>query len=237
MNNVQRATTQSRCFLHKGYDKIKYKKGIEMSINPLLNTRAFEVNEFKAFQNISRLITFKKGEKIFRQNEPSTHIIIVIQGFVQLSKMINSKNIPVRHISPMQLIGESVHANDNRYPLSAHFITDGIAIIMEYKVCKQMLLWSPNIAMAMFNLVNKSQQYLFAEMENQRLLNTTQRVALFLLEHKPLLPKLMHKEMAMILSLTPETFSRQITKLKEERCLEIKEGKMILYQASLKKLL
>ena len=208
-----------------------------MSINHILNARAFEVDDFKAFQHIGRVISFKKGEKIFSQNEPSTNIIIVMQGFVQLSKMINSKNVPVRHVAPMQLIGESVHTNQNRYPLSAHFITDGIAIIIEYKVFKQMLLWSPKIAMAMFNLVNKSQQHLFQEMENQRVLNTTQRVALFFLEHQLLLSQLKHKEIAAILSLTPETFSRQVTKLKKSKCIVSKEGKIILNEGKLKQLL
>jgi CRP/FNR family transcriptional regulator len=160
-----------------------------------------------------------------------------MQGFVQLSKTIESKNIPIRHISPMQLIGESVDTHENRYPLSAHFVTNGIAIVMEYKVCKQMLLWSPNIAMAMFNLINKSQQYLFQEMNNQKLLNSTQRVALFLLEHKLLLPQLMHKDMAMILSLRPETFSRHITKLKSNGYIVLKKNKFKLNEGKLRQLL
>ncbi len=207
-----------------------------MSIPPFLHSESLTINDLKLFQDIGSIKTFQKGEKIFSQNEPSTQIVIVMQGFVKLSKMTDSENSITRAIFPMQLIGESVPFEQKLYPVSAHFMTNGLAIIIAYSQFKQLFSWSPKIALSMFNLVNKSQLHLFQEMENKRVLSTAQRVASFLLEYQTLLPQLMHKEMAVILSLASETFSRQITKLKVKRAIVVKDGKIELNENKLRRL-
>jgi CRP-like cAMP-binding protein len=207
-----------------------------MSDNPIFNKSVFYKSDLKIFENIGKVIAFKKGEKIFSENEPSTHIIIVLQGFVKLLKMTNSTNIMVRAITPLQLIGESVATQINRYPVSAHFITEGLIISIEYNQLKQLSTWSPNIALSMFNLVNKSQLDLFQEIENKRVFNYTQRIASFLLNYESSLSQLKYKEIAAILFVSKETFSRGIRKLKDEKLIVIENGKMELNKREILKL-
>jgi len=195
-----------------------------MGKNPRIDLDSLSVNDFERIQKIGTVINFKKGEEVFIENDISTHIIIVVEGFVKLSKMNNNKNLPIRYIAPMQLIGESVSTKSNRYPLSAHFMTNGSAIKIEYKCFKQVLLWSPVIGLSMFNLVNNTQLHLFKEMENQRKLSITQRVLLFLVNYESLLPQLLKKEIASILFLPPETFSRQLRTLKDRGYISVEKG-------------
>lgn len=61
-----------------------------MGNNPHIYLDSLSVNDFEIFQKIGTVINFKKNEEIFIQNDISTHIIIVMEGFVKLSKMTNS---------------------------------------------------------------------------------------------------------------------------------------------------
>ena len=171
------------------------------------------------------------------ENESSTHIVIVLQGFVKLLKMRNSKNVMVRAITPLQLIGESVSTQSNKYGVSAQFITEGLVLSIEYNQLKQLSTWSPNIALSMFNLVNKSQLDLFQEIENKRTLNYTQRVASFLLNYESSLSELKHQEMASILFMSKESFSRGIRNLKDGKLIVVENGKMELNKKEIRKLL
>jgi CRP-like cAMP-binding protein len=206
-----------------------------MSIPPFLHSEGLDINDLKTLQDIGKIIIFKKGEKIFTQNEPSTHIVIVMQGFVKLFKMTKNKNVMVRAISPMQLIGESVPTEKNRHSLSAQFMTEGMIISIDYKQLEQLSGWSPNIALSIFNLVNKSQLHLFQEIENRRMFTSIQKIALFFLNYESLLPELKYKEIASILFLSNETFSRGIRKLKDEKFIVIENRKVKLNEQMIRK--
>ena len=207
-----------------------------MSENPRLTLSSRYIEDIKLLNNIGIVKRFKKGEILFKEHKKMTHIMIVIEGIVELSKKNNQKDKEVRYISSFQIIGETLPEMNQRYPLSASFLTNGIAVLVEYDTFRQLLLWSPKTSLNMFKLLNRSQEQLFKKIEKEKTYNSIQRVASFLLEQATHLNQLQYKEMASIIDITPETFSRQLKKLREEQYIHIEEGDMILNHKKLQSL-
>ena len=208
-----------------------------MSGNPIYNFNALHPYDLRRFEEISTTLNFKKGEKIFLQGEPSDYMVVVIAGIVELKEANNDENKVIKYIKPMQFIGESYPENHGKYSCSSYFMTDGVAMLINYKAFRTLLPWSPKTSLGMINILRKTQESIYQELEHQRVFTATQKVAYFLLTYQYLLPQLRYKEMASILFLTPETFSRQLKKLEEDKCLTIKDRVIELHHRELARLL
>ena len=195
-----------------------------MSDNPIFNNTAGYKSDLEVFENIGKVVAFKKGETLFLEKTASSHIVIVLEGCVKLSKAVNNKKVTLRYVLPVQFIGESLPEHKKSYAVTASFMTEGKAILIKSEVFEQMLSWSPNISLHTLHLLNRTQQYIFQDVSNKKNLNAFQRIALFLLEHPSLASQLKKQEIADIIDVVPETYSRNLRKLKDEEYLMYEEG-------------
>ena len=213
----------------------KSKKGSSMCSNPIINVSSLFSNNLSIFNEVSNLISFEKSEKLFTQNHSANTIVLILDGFVKLSQVEN-KNA-TKYIQPMQLISDSLPNEKEEYSFSAHAMTQGRALVINYNLFKEKIFWSPKLSLAIIQLLHKSEQQISKEIENQRVFSAMQRVVMFILKYKPLIAQLKHKDMAELLFLTPETFSRQIGKLKEKKYITMKKLEISLNEDKLKSLL
>ena len=107
-----------------------------------------------------------------------------------------------------------------------------------YKKFKEEFLQKPEIAMFFIKSLTKKIKFLENFINYNITLNSMEKIAKFLIENEDLLPTLKQVKIAQILNITPETFSRQLAKLKKDEIIQNEKGFIkILDYSSLKKLI
>ena len=95
-----------------------------------------------------------------------------------------------------------------------HFETDAEVILIDYKKFKEEFCKNQRFQ-CFYKIINKKIKFLQNFIDYNVSLNSMEKIAKFLYENEELLKTLKQVKIAQILNITPETFSRQLAKLKK----------------------
>ncbi|MBM9502075.1 Crp/Fnr family transcriptional regulator [Leptospira sp. 201903071] len=182
---------------------------------------------------------YKKGEFLFHEGDKPNSLDLLTDGTVQIFKYDgNSNEITMNFFSPISLIAEFAIITGIPYPASGRFISD--SKIIRLPLSQLINEIKNNIALNHLLL-----QSLFQKMQSLNMtinrgltMDSMQRVAHFLYHLPADCPPLNHGQIASMLILRAETFSRILRQLKDLQIIDPERGQIkILNREGLKQFL
>ena len=166
-----------------------------------------EEKDLDKLKDISIKKTYKKDEILFYKGDESKYLHLLVSGIVKLyTHDFKDNEVVIHNLIGPALIAEIMNYEEMDFLANCSFDTDAEVILIDYKKFKEEFLQKPN-----FIDYNVS-------------LNSMEKIAKFLYENEELLKTLKQVKIAQILNITPETFSRQLAKLKKENIIENEKG-------------
>jgi CRP/FNR family transcriptional regulator, polysaccharide utilization system transcription regulator len=181
-------------------------------------------------------ISHKKGEQIFRQDQPVSQIMLICSGLVKLYKEVDArKNIILKIVGPGSYIGIISAFYGNRYQHSAAALEDTETLYVNLTDIKEIIGTNGKYALHFLKQLSSEGILLIDKMINLSKKQIPGRIAEILLffsrevyhSYDFNLP-LSRQELADLVSSTKESISRTLTEFKNDRLIDIADRKVIL---------
>lgn len=195
-----------------------------------------------AFNNIleqSNLASLKRNETLFEQGDTASRFFLVRSGQIMLFQTSPDGNEKVVDIiGPGQTFAEAVmFMEGNRYPVNARSTNNTELFYFDNIAFTEELQKSNTLCFAMMADMSTRLKGLLTEISELTIYNAKHRLISYLLGHindlqeQPTVKLTATKSMiASRLSITPETFSRILSKLKKESLISIDDETITLIQ-------
>jgi CRP/FNR family transcriptional regulator len=167
--------------------------------------------------------SLKKKQFLFMENEKGFSIYILIKGNIQLYKTApDGREIVIKIVKPGELFAEAILFERNRYPVSAIALADS-QVLMIPKPQFDCLLENVSFRNEfMGNLMGKM-RYLTDQIKFLTHHDVEERLLLFIEEQygyqEEIHIRLSKKDVANAIGTTPETLSRVLLRMKQEKKL------------------
>jgi len=178
-------------------------------------------DELKALAQISHIYEYKEGATLFLEGDVSDSLMLLVDGVVSIFKHDNKGNeIVIGYFNRYSLLAEAATLRHTPLPSSATFQSDGAIIKIDIVEFEKLFITHPNISYEIIQSLLKKVDLLQQNIHFNIASNSTEKILHFYRENQTLSLDLKQYEIASILGMVPETFSRNIKKL-------VKEGKLI----------
>jgi CRP/FNR family transcriptional regulator len=180
----------------------------------------------KELQDSIYVKKFTKNSIVFYEGDESDYLYILLEGTIQLYKTSpKGSQVQIKRMKAPNVIGEYACFEKQPFPASCEFITDGVMGLLHFdKVYKY--LDNKEFSLGLIRSLTSKVMVLSALVHKETILSSEAKVADLMLEKIETFNRLRNNEIAGILNLTPETFSRVITKFKKESIIHVVDGKL-----------
>jgi len=164
---------------------------------------------------------FTKNSIVFYEGDESDYFYILLDGTVKLYKTSpKGSQVQIRRMKAPNIIGEYACFEKAPLPATCEFLTDGAMGLLHFdKVYKY--LDEKEFALGLIKSLTSKVMILSSLVHKETILSSEAKVADLMIENISIFNRLKNNEIAGILNLTPETFSRIITKFKKENLIKI----------------
>lgn len=175
---------------------------------------------FAKLSSIAKSKSYKKGEILFFQGDEPKELVILTKGVLKLYKTAtNDKEIILNYFTAVSFVAEVALLHRIPYPATATFEADSEAILINYKEFESIFLGNPELARLLILSLSKKVRLLESVIERGLVMDATERVINIIKKSPELLGTMRHYEIANILNLSPETFSRILKKLQKDEII------------------
>jgi len=183
-----------------------------------------EIDMFKALSesNLEDLNThlivksYLKDSIVFYEGDSSEYLHIVLEGKVKLYKTTPKGNqIQINRLSAPALIGEYACFEHQPFPASCEFVEDGAMGLLPFQYVYDNLSNSA-FSLEIIKSLTAKVSLLSSLVHKETVLSSEAKVADLILQKPAIFGRLKNNEIASILNLSPETFSRILAKFKKE---------------------
>lgn len=176
---------------------------------------------FTKLKSMAKSRSYKKGEILFFQGDEPKELVILTKGVLKLFKTAtNDREIILNYFTPVSFVAEVALLHRIPYPATATFEADSEAILINYKEFESIFLGNPELARLLILSVSKKVRMLESVIERGLVMDATERVVNMIKKSPELLETMRHYEIANILNLSPETFSRILKKLQKTKIIQ-----------------
>lgn len=181
--------------------------------------------DLEKLKSITVKKSFQKGEILFYKGDESKYLHLLIKGIAKLyTHDFKDNEIIIHNLLAPSLIAEIVNYEEMNFLANCAFETDAEVLLIDYKKFKEEFLGKPEISIFFIKSLTKKIKALESFINYNISLNSMEKIAKFLYENEQLLVNLKQVKIAQILNITPETFSRQLAKLKKEGIINNEKG-------------
>ena len=184
-----------------------------------------EEKDLDKLKDISIKKTYKKDEILFYKGDESKYLYLLVSGIAKLyTHDFKDNEVVIHNLIGPALIAEIMNYEEMDFLANCAFETDAEVILIDYKKFKEEFLQKPEISIFFIKSLTKKIKFLQNFIDYNVSLNSMEKIAKFLYENEELLKTLKQVKISQILNITPETFSRQLAKLKKENIIENEKG-------------
>lgn len=177
--------------------------------------------DIQKLSKISNTKNYKKNEILFYEGDTSKWLFAILSGSARIYKTNPKGNQIFLHIiKPISLIAELVNFENISYPASAEFVEDSKILMVDYAKFKEDFLTNPDIAFGIIKSFTKKLKIMSEVLHQETILTADGKVAKFIVENSEIFGHLKYNKIASIINLTPETFSRIISKFKKQNLIK-----------------
>jgi CRP/FNR family transcriptional regulator len=170
---------------------------------------------------------YSGGDILFFEGEAPKSFIFLLEGNLKLYKTDPKGNEFVIHrFVPVTPIAEMAVLEQRPFPASAAFESSGTALFIEYRVMQEAIEEDSSLAFALMGSLSRKIKNLEQLIEMNIVLDSTARVAKYILEYRDNFATMKKNLIAQQLNMTPETFSRTLKKLKTMGLIDESETQM-----------
>ena len=182
-------------------------------------------DELKRLKNITHKKHYNKGEILFYKGDTPSYLYLLASGVVKLYKHDFKENEVVLHnLSAPNLIAEIANFEELPYPASCAFECASTVYCIDYEKFKTEFLSKNEIAMVFLKSLTKKIKALESFINYSITADSFSKTAKFLYENEEILKSIKQIKIAALLNITPETLSRNLTKLKEAKIVQKVDG-------------
>ncbi len=159
---------------------------------------------------------FDKGGIVFYEYDDSNYMYALLEGTVKLYKTSpKGTQVEINRFSAPAVIGEYACFEKAPYPATCEFVTEGVMVHIPRDLILSNLS-NAEFSMEMIKSLTTKVMVLSSLIHKETIYSSEAKVAKILLEKVEIFHKLKYNEIASILNMTPETFSRILKKFKNE---------------------
>ena len=193
----------------------------------LKNVILFKDLDEKTLDKIEEFTTTYKLNKdniVFYEGDDSKYLHLLTFGIIKLYKISShNKEIVLKYFHPNELIAEVANFEHMPYPATAKAFTDIELIKIDFEKLKKFLYTDPDLAFLIQTSLIKKIKNLEYIISRHLVLDAKQRVAQYIHDNTEAFFETKNIEIAEILNITPETFSRLLSSFKNENLIDKKE--------------
>lgn len=211
-------------------DKMQLTRGFKKCIDCNFKSLPFkELNTDELIQiNKNRVeLNFKRGEIIIKQGALAAHLVFIKSGLVKVYREQGNEELILSLESKGKMLGLHALNSKNIFPYSVMAYEDVSVCLIELSAVKQLLNANSKFASQMFNLLNEDSLFLYDRLTCLTLKQVHGRFADLLLclslriyKRKTFTVPLSKKDMAQIMNMSQESFSRIIKEFNDEKIIE-----------------
>ena len=176
--------------------------------------------EFPQVAQITMIKKYSKKEIIFFEGEDPQYFYLLLSGFVKIYKTDHKSNEIVLHnFAPTSFIAEMATIENFQFPASAIAISDTSIALIKKEPFLVILQSDPQISFLLLKSLTRKIKALEGVLNRSLVFDATTSIASYIYHNEELFLKKPNKESAHNLNITPETFSRIISKLKKLKIL------------------
>jgi len=205
-----------------------------MNIDPFINQSAFfkglSEEHRQELVKVAHPKTLKKREYLFHEGEHGRSMHLLIAGNVQLHKNTeDGREVVIRVVKPGEVFAEVVLFEKDRYPVSARAVVKAEVLAFPREGV-QRLLATEGFRNDFIALLMAKQRYLTERIQELTTKDVEHRLFTFLRsqygEKERIITPLSKKDIAAAIGTTPESLSRLILRLTDDKIIDWK-GKEI----------
>jgi len=191
---------------------------------------SLEENELVALSRISQIYNYKEGDILFMQGDVSDSLMLLIEGVVSVFKHDKKGNeIVIGYFNRYALLAEAATLRHTPLPSSARYQTDGKLIKIDIESFETLFMSYPNISYAIIQSLLEKVDLLQQNIHLNIASTSKEKILHFYKQNPKLTLDLKQYEIATLLSMTAETFSRNLKKLvEEEKLIKVPTGYKIV---------
>ncbi len=211
--------------------------GQQISLSQLLKhislLEEISTPEIEYLAQASEIVRQSKGTYVFKRGDRAMGLFIVITGRVKITiPGVNEHNKVIEFFDAGQQFGEAVMFLEHRYLIDAQALEDSLLVFIGRDALMQVMTTNPVLMKKIIKGLALRFETLLHDIEVVNLPTAAARVAVFLLRNSTLnhtidlsLPK---RTIASKLGLQPETFSRALHQLSDEKCIAVDKTKITI---------
>ena len=182
----------------------------------------------KELKNSIHIKHYTKDSIVFYEGDKSEYMYILLEGSVKLYKTSpKGSQIQINRFSAPSLIAEFACFEKEPFPASCEFVTDGIIGLLHFDKLYEYLNQA-DFSLELIKSLTGKVMILSALVHKETILSSEAKVADLMIKKIAIFNRLKNNEIASILNLTPETFSRILTKFKKEGIISVENHKLIV---------
>jgi len=182
----------------------------------------------KELQNNTHIKHYTKDSIVFYEGDQSDYLHILMEGSVKLYKTSpKGSQIQINRFSAPGLIAEFACFEQEAFPATCEFVTDGAIGLLHFDKLIEYLS-EPKFSLELIKSLTGKVMLLSALVHKETILSSEAKVADLMIKKVNIFNRLKNNEIASILNLTPETFSRIMTKLKKEGIIVVEKHELTI---------
>ena len=189
---------------------------------------ALDAHYLKELQDHIHVKRYGKESIVFYEGDKSDYLHILMEGSVKLYKTSpKGTQIQINRFAAPGLIAEFAIFEKEAFPATCEFVTEGVIGLLHYDKLYEYLN-QPKFSLELIKSLTGKVSLLSALVHKETILSSEAKVADLMLKKVTIFNRLKNNEIASILNLTPETFSRILTKMKKEGIVKIDNHKLVI---------
>lgn len=190
-----------------------------------------------SFAQAAQVVSLKKGDTLFLQDDDADAFYIVLSGWVKLFReTLDGNEAVIDMVTNGHIFAETAILEDSVHSFGASAIEDVRVLRLPSALLRKAITEDNAMALSMLTSLSRHRKRQTREIESLTLQNASQRIGCFLLRlcHRddmgPIELKLPYDKslIAARLGMKSETFSRALNKLREETGITVKGATVII---------
>lgn len=187
---------------------------------------ALGAEHLKELYNEVYIKHYEKDSIVFYEGDESEYLHVLLEGAVKLYKTSpKGTQIQINRLSSPSLIAEFACFEKEPFPATCEFVTSGSVGLLHFDKIYEYLNQA-DFSLELIKSLTSKVMLLSALVHKETILSSEAKVADLMIKKVSIFNRLKNNEIASILNLTPETFSRILTKLKNEEVISIENHEM-----------
>ncbi len=194
---------------------------IKLEEIPMFST--LEDKYITELKNAVHIKHFSKDNIVFYEGDKSEYLHILMEGNVKLYKTSpKGSHIQINRFSAPSLIAEFACFEQEVFPATCEFVTEGVMGLLHFDKLYEYLN-QPEFSLELIKSLTGKVMLLSSLVHKETILSSEAKVADLMIKKVSIFNRLKNNEIASILNLTPETFSRILTKFKKKGIIAVEK--------------